>query len=229
MAPDKNIMSTQASTNFFELMPGKIIDIELSHPNRVRIKLSLIGYSLGKYIIIKYPSELQGSNYNDVLVEGNVAICRYLLEGDRGECFAFRATIKYITKYPEKLIVLTYPKYIESRQLRMHQRIVTTLPSSIMVTNETLGQEDTIIDGIINDISNQGCGFTFRAKNEKVKVNKRDIYVCINIIGEEIKIPAKVCNSRNELGKVNVGIQFKKNDKQVISILDYLGITSNNL
>ncbi len=230
--------STEIESNsdaIFELMPGKMLDIELNHPVRLRIKLPVIGYSLGRYILIKYPKIPRVGNYNDVLVEGNVVVARYLLEGDRGECFAFRSTIKHITKYPEKLLVLTYPKKIESRQLRLHQRIVTSLPASITIVSEDESgdmneQTDTKINGIIGDISTKGCGFTFKTDNASTNVKKRDIFVCVHISdGDDVKIPAKVCNSRNEQGRVNVGIQFQDGDTQVTTLLERLFIVPNNL
>ena len=223
----------------FELMSGKLLDIELNHPVKVRIKLPLVGYALGQYIIVKYPSAQQAGNYSDVLIEGNsdvliegnVAIARYLLEGDRGECFAFRATIKHIIKYPEKLLVLSYPKKIESRQLRLHQRITTNLPSALMLINESEGHDDVQLNGIINDISMKGCGFIFKADNHKVTVNKRDIFVCIFMNdGDDIKIPAKVCNSRNEQGKVSVGIMFNdENDQAIKALLERFFINLDSL
>lgn len=218
------------STSIFELLPGKLLDIELNHPVKVRLKLPLVGYSLGKYIIVKYPCEQNSGNFNDVLVEGNVVISRYLLEGDRGECFAFRSTIIIITKFPEKLLVLSYPKKIESRQLRLQQRVMTNLPALIMLINESADQEDVKINGIINDISTKGCGFTFKSESTKVSVNKRNIFIGVSVgDGNDVKISGRVCNSRNDNGIVNVGVQFNDDDEQVINLLERLFINTNAL
>lgn len=214
----------------FELQPGKVVDVEMNHPVKVRIKVPLIGYEMGRYIILKYPVSSRGSDYQDVLVEGNVVIARYILEGDRGECFAFRSTIKHITKYPENFIILNYPKKIESRQLRLQQRIATHLPASIMVDSETGDQKSIRLNGIIGDISTKGCGFAFKADNNKIKVTKRDVFVCIQSPNAgEVKILANVCNSRNEQGKVSVGIKFFDDDKQVSNLLEQLFIDQNML
>jgi hypothetical protein len=214
----------------FDLKPGKVVDIEINHPVKVRIKVPLIGYEMGKYIILKYPISSRTTDYQDVLVEGNVVIARYILEGEHGECFAFRSTIKHITKYPESFIIVNYPKKIESRQLRLQQRIVTHLPASLMVDSEGTGQESIRLNGIIADISTKGCGFAFKADNTKITVNKRDVFVCIHHPSTgEVKIPARVCNSRNEQGKVSVGIKFFENDKQVSNLLEHLFIDQNML
>ncbi len=212
----------------FELLPGKTVDLQINHPVQVRIKVSLIGYEIGRYIILKYPNVLKATDYSDVLVEGNVAIVRYLLEGDKGCCFAFRATIRNITQSPEKFIILTYPKRIENRQLRSHQRITTHLPAAISLNQPN--QTNVEINGIIADLSLKGCGFTFKAENELINVKSREVFVCVThyAIGE-IRIPAKVCNSRNEKGRVNVGIQFRDNDKQVANLLEHLFIDTSML
>ena len=207
----------------FELLPGKVLDVQINHPVPVRLKLPLIGYEQGKYIILKYPNVLKASHYSDVLVEGNVAVVRYLLEGDKGCCFAFRSTIRNVTLSPEKFLILSYPEKIENRQLRRHQRITTHLPAAISLNEPS--KSNLKINGIIGDLSLRGCGFTFKADNDAVKVNQRDIFVCVShyAIGE-IRIPAKVCNSRNENSRVSVGIQFKDDDKQVATLLEHLFI-----
>jgi len=198
----------EESTQLFELQPGKYLDLQINNPISLRLKLPLIGYELGKYIILKYPRGASNSEYNDVLVEGNVLIIRYLMEGIKGECFAFRSSIKSVSQYPEKLLFIEYPKKIENRQLRMQQRTSIHLPAVIMLE----GSDDTKtthLNGIIGDISAKGCGFTFKTKSANAKVNKRDIFVCLQSPTDgEVQIPARVCNSRNENGIVSVGIQF---------------------
>ncbi|WP_448568734.1 PilZ domain-containing protein [Thalassotalea ganghwensis] len=216
-------------TDVFELLPGTILDVQLNHPVQVRLKLPLIGYVMGNYIILKYPNVVKPTQYEDVLVEGNVAIVRYLLEGDQGRCFAFRSTIRSITKHPDKFLILNYPERIENRQLRMHQRIMTHLPASISVT-DTSESGGSCIQGLIVDISPKGCGFKFRAGSDTVSVNKREVIVNIQYANEaQLKIPAKVCNSRNDRGKVNVGIQFQEGDKQVQLLLENLLIDTSLL
>lgn len=201
-------ISIEQSVQLFELQPGRNLDLQINHPVPLRLKLPLIGYELGKYIILKYPKGASTSEYNDVLIEGNVLIVRYLMEGNKGECFAFRSSIRSITQYPEKLLFIDYPKKIENRQLRLQQRTSIHLPAVIMLEDKT-NNKSTQINGIIGDISAKGCGFTFKTKNVNAKVNKRDIFVCLQSpIDGEVKIPARVCNSRNDNGTVSVGIQF---------------------
>ena len=217
-------LEVQESTQVFELLPGNYLDLQINHPNKVRLKLPLVGYEVGKYIILKYPKVSRDTDYKDVLIEGNVAVVRYIIEGEKGECFAFRSTIKSITKYPEKFVLLDYPKKIENRQLRQQQRASTHLIASIALDNVD-SSESAVINGVIGDISSKGCGFTFKADNDKVKVNRRDVFVCLmHPNGKEIRVSAKVCNSRNSKGLVNVGIQFIDEENQIPDLLDSLMI-----
>jgi len=214
----------QEITQVFELLPGNHLDLQINHPNKVRLKLPLIGYEEGSYIILKYPRVSRDTDYKDVLVEGNVMVVRYIIEGEKGECFAFRSTIKAVTKYPEKFIILDYPKKIENRQLRQHQRASTHLIASLAIDN-TDSTETSVINGVIGDISEKGCGFTFRAENDKIKVNKREVFVCLmHPNGNEIKVLSKVCNSRNNKGVVSVGIQFIDKENQIPDLLNSLMI-----
>jgi hypothetical protein len=152
------------------------------------------------------------------------------LEGEHGECFAFRSTIKHITQYPESFLILNYPTKIESRQLRLQPRITTHLPASIMLDADGENKAEIRLNGIITDISVKGCGFIFKADDFKVTVNKCDIYVCIlHPTTGELKIPARACNSRNEQGKVSVGIRFFDDDKQVSNLLEQLFINESFL
>lgn len=210
--------------NHLQLYPGKRLDVELTHPLKVRIKTTLVGYELGKYVILKYPKIARANDYKDVLREGNIAIVRYLLEGNEGKCFAFRSSIKHISQFPEKFIFIEYPEHLENRELRLEKRQVTHIPANLMLTGN--GAESTgKISGVISDISPNGCGFSFKTSSEKVNVNKRDIFVGITSpVSGEVKIPAKVCNSRNESGKVNVGIQFVDAEQLVIDLMADLQI-----
>jgi len=210
------------SAAYFDLMPGKALDIQFSHPVSLRIKTLLVGFEIGKYIILKHPEPNRVESYNDVLVDGNVVIVRYLIEGTQGQCCAFKSTIRHISKHPQKLIFIDFPQKIENRELRLHQRFMTHLPASILsLANTELTQ--TKLHGIISDISAKGCGFSFKSDNSKLKVNKTSVNVQISFSGgKEILIPAKVCNSRYEKGKIFVGIQFIDADKEVKQVLEHL-------
>jgi len=214
-------------SQLFELQPGKSLDLQINHPVSLRLKLTLVGYELGKYILLKYPKTSRPSDYKDVLTEGNVMIVRYLMEGNKGECFAFRSSIKHIALHPERLLFLTYPKKIENRQLRNQQRTSIHIPSTIMLEGKD-GDDGARINGVISDISAKGCGFSFKSNSDKTTVNKINILVCIlSPVDGEVRIPAIVCNSRNVNKSVSVGIQFLDKDNLIPKLLEQLFIESN--
>ena len=208
---------------YFELLPGKLLDIQINFPVTVRKKLTLVGYELGKYLVLKWPKSANKNDYNDVLVEGNGMIIRYLLEGNSGKCYAFRTSITSIIQYPERLIFVGYPETLENRELRNQKRKETHIPASISMGVEGENTKVNKISGIINDVNIKGCGFSFKASNDKVKVNNRDITVWFNSLNNEVKkVSAKVCNSRNDKGLVSVGIQFCDDEKVIVSTLESL-------
>jgi hypothetical protein len=89
----------------------------------------------------------------------------------------------------------------------------------------TLTNGTTKIQGIVNDVSENGCGFVFKAKNDEVNVKKCDLTVTISSPGGvPVEIPAQVCNSRNERTKVSVGIMFKDATEQVEALMEQLFI-----
>lgn len=212
----------QLNSTHFELLPGKLLDIQINYPVKTRLKLPLVGYETGRTIFLKYPSVSSLGCYKDVLVEGNMVIVRYLIEG---ECCAFGTSVRYVIQNPEKYLVLNYPKKIEYRQLRLHQRVATHLPASVVLKGaENAGINDKIT-GIIEDISVKGCGFAFKSDNPNLKVNQTEVDVYVrSFTGGEILIPAKVCNCRNEYGKVSIGIQFTGDIKQIKELLESLFI-----
>jgi hypothetical protein len=213
-------LNSNKKNQVFELQPGKSMDLQINHPVPLRLKLTLVGYEVGKYILLKYPRVMNTSEYKDVLIEGNVMIVRYLMEGNKGECFAFRSAIQNVSVYPEKLIFLDYPKDIENRQLRVQQRKSINIPAYIMIEEDDKNKEMKI-NGFIADISLKGCGFSFQSKSSSTNVKKRKIFVCLkDLSGTDMKISAQVCNSRNSEGIVNVGIKFLENNAQLTQLLE---------
>jgi len=218
---------TEFGSAHFDLLPGKVVDIQFNNPTTVRLKAKLVGFEVGSYIILKHPDPVGDNSHRDVITEGNVAIVRYILEGDKGECCAFKATIKHVSQFPERFIFLQYPQEIQNRNLRLHQRVSVHIPAEITMKCENAAQPGMLINGIVADISQRGCGFIFRAQNLTVNVKKRDIFIVIKSgEGEPMRIPARVCNSRNEEGKVSVGIQFVDAQEQVKTLLEQLFITT---
>lgn len=215
-------LAIKPNENFIELLPGSFVDLQITSPIKIRMKTQLIGYSPGDYIMVKYPQTKR--DFEDVLIEGNVLIVRYIIEGANGKCCTFSTSILNISSVPEKMILLSYPEHIAQRSLRMHQRYSTHLPAKILLDGEEKGTEVTHLRGVIDDISSNGCSFSFNTDNERLKVNERDIFIYIGYEQVLIKLPARVCNCRSDHGKVNVGVQFIGCEQQVRALLEQVFI-----
>ncbi|MCQ8876968.1 flagellar brake protein [Pseudoalteromonas shioyasakiensis] len=219
---------TQAPTNqltnaksFLDLLPGKIIDIQFTNPLSFRFKLTLVGYEAGKYLILKYPKQAKLNEYSDILKEGNGAIVRYIVEGERGECVAFSTTILAISVRPEKLIFLAYPKQIESRQLREVNRLQTHIPAKISINKDQSFNSENLLQGIIIDISATGCRFTVHVNSGFLALKKRQVFVHLlsPIDSSAVIISAHVRNNQMQDNRLNVGIEFAEQEREKVQKL----------
>jgi hypothetical protein len=203
------------------LTPGKVIDLQLGGLSGVRIKPTVIGIDLGRYLLVKFPSKLNTADYKDVLLTGNGVIVRFIVEGAHGECVAFTTTIQHVLTVPERLIFLNYPTRIENRQLRTHQREKTHLPAQIAQNKSGKQLSNNSINGYIVDISQHGCQFAFKAINSQNGVKKCPVYIAITLVGYDtpLIVSAHVKNFRIENGYILVGILFDESSIDKISIL----------
>ena len=214
----------------YHLTPGKVVDLQLGNSRLVRIKPKIIGIDLGRYILVKFPSKLNHSDYEDVLISGGSVIVRYILEGLNGECVAFSTTIQQVlTTTSDRLIFLKYPIRIENRQLRIHQREKTYLPAQISQNKIDNTLTGNCIDGYIVDISARGCQFSFRPNGGKSGIKKCPVHIAITLMGMDTPfiINAHVKNNRLENGHMLVGIMFDESSLEEVSLLlDGLAIES---
>lgn len=213
--PDKN------NKFFLDLLPGKLIDIQFNNPVHMRFKLPLIGYDVGKYLILKYPLQAGKNDFIDVLTEGNGAIVRYIIEDERGECVAFSTTILAISFRPERLIYLAYPKKIESRQLREKNRLKTHIPAKISLTRDFDTETTQLLNGFIIDISPSGCRFVINVSSGFLALKRRQVFVHIlsPLDGNPVIITSYIRNNQMKDNKLNVGIEFSQEEQRKLQEL----------
>ncbi|KTF18055.1 PilZ domain-containing protein [Pseudoalteromonas sp. H105] len=214
-------------TFFLDLLPGKLIDVQFTNPLSMRFKLNLVGYEAGKYLILKYPKQAKVNEYSDILKEGNGAVIRYIIEGERGECVGFATTILAIAFRPEKLIYFAYPKQIESRQLRKVDRLKTHIPAKISISKDQSFDNDNLLQGIIIDISVTGCRFTVHVSSGFLALKKRQVFVHLlsPIDNSAVIISAHIRNNQMQGNRLNVGIEFaEKEHTQMQTLLDMYAI-----
>jgi len=222
--PDKN------KKFFLDLLPGKLIDIQFNNPIQMRFKLTLIGYDVGKYLILKYPAQAGKNDYKDVLAEGNGAIVRYIIEDERGECIAFSTNILAISFRPERLIYLAYPKNIESRQLREISRLRTHIPAKISLTKDYDSESESLLHGLIIDISPSGCRFVIHVSSGFLALKRRQVFVHIisPLDSKPVIIRSFIRNNQMKDHKLNVGIEFSPEEQiKLHELLDAYSIDAD--
>ncbi|MEL0639193.1 flagellar brake protein [Pseudoalteromonas aliena] len=208
-------LSDKNNKFLLDLLPGKLIDIQLNNPIQMRFKLTLIGYDVGKYLILKYPAQSGKNDYIDVLTEGNGAIVRYIIEDERGECVAFSTTILAISFRPERLVYLAYPKNVESRQLRETNRLRTHIPAKISLNKNYNLESENLLHGLIIDISPSGCRFVIHVSSGFLALKRRQVFVHIisPLDSKPVIISSFIRNNQMKDNKLNVGIEFSPDEQ----------------
>jgi hypothetical protein len=223
-----SLEKNKVTTSIFELLPGQLLDVQLEQLDDVRLKLPLIGYAFGQYIILKYPVGTRIHDFVDALSVGSSVFIRYLLpaEGDEeGECFSFDSTITSIANLPEKCLVINYPLHIYNRQLRRQPRTQARLPAKVKFMGVESLSMLSEFDGVIVDISPRGCGFSFKTPEKLSNLKNTELTISVQSpIEGELDITARVCNQRYENGKMTLGTQFIGNSDKVERLLVHLFI-----
>ena len=212
------------------LKPGQVIDVQLASLSDIRIKPTVIGVDLGRYLLVKFPTKLNPSDFKELLVQGSSVIVRYILEGQPGECVAFSTTIQHVLTVPSRLIFLNYPTRIENRQLRAAQREKTHIPAQVSPDIDGRRRNGNSIAGYIIDISARGCLFSFRPTESKGGLKKMKVYIAITHVAKDdpLIISAYVKNNRLDSGHILVGIMFDESSTNDIAmLLDEMAIESD--
>jgi c-di-GMP-binding flagellar brake protein YcgR len=199
---------------FKHLLPGAFIDLQLNADKPVRIKGKLIGYDEGQYLIISTSTQ-NLSDYKSLLSEGQGVIVRTIAEGAAGKCIAFRTTVLLQPSRPKGTVFLTYPKQIESINLRKEARISTMLPVVIMHRSETSTDIEldgkTELKGKIIDISSGGCRVLVQWPAGQKRIQEVPVYLKVQTGGDlqQAFIKAVIKNqTREDPENVSLGLMF---------------------
>jgi hypothetical protein len=219
---DQSLLSPVVHEKIRHLHPGSPVDLQFSQPNSLRIRTSLVGYEKNRYLVLKLPQQVIDGGYKDVFVEGNITVVRCLLEGELGECIAFRATIKTISHHPMHLLFLEYPQHIENRSLRAKQRIRAFIPAYVNpVVQGALPETFSLYNGFVIDISPCGCRFSMKQHADASQIHKVAVRLELLVPGEDdrIQIPGEIMNCHLELQELSLGIKFELPERQVAKML----------
>jgi len=217
--------SSQPQLKLTYLRPGDMIDVEFAAATKVRTKLQLVGFDTGNYLLLKQPNPRIDGSYADVLFEGNPVIVRLVLEGETGECIAFKTNIRAVSNIPFRLLYLDYPKQVENRALRAQKRVRTHIPVDVTADNSQASTKKKLASGVIVDISSAGCRIVFKATpNEAGNVTHMNIKVGIGSGAhkEALSLSGQIMNQRKERGMISVGVRFTDDEAHINDVFDHL-------
>jgi c-di-GMP-binding flagellar brake protein YcgR len=112
-----------------------------------KLQSTIVGALSKQYIILKAPSSNNSISINTKLYGGNTVTVRYLYNGT---VYGFQSTLLGSIKEPVKLIFVSYPKMIASRELRALKRLHCCIPSKTLI-------HESEYNTIIKDINTTGC------------------------------------------------------------------------
>lgn len=216
--------SSQPQLKLTYLRPGDMIDVEFSAATKVRTKLQLVGFDTGNYLLLKQPNPRTDGSYADVLFEGNPVIVRLVLEGETGECIAFKTNIRAVSNIPFRLLYLSYPKQVENRALRAQKRVSTHIPVDVTADNSQASTKKKLASGVIVDISSAGCRILFKAQSQSGNVTHMNIKINIGSGSQKdlLTLSGQIMNQRKERGMISVGVRFTDDETHISNVFDHL-------
>lgn len=213
---------------FKHLQPGSYVDLQFNSENPLRVKSKLVGFDEGKYLIVTTPLDTL-REYADVICEGAGCIARTLIEGEAGQCIAFRSNVDVIPIRPKGLLVITFPKQVESISLRKESRVKTQLAVTFVYRDDSrpdaMFDAKTEVSGYIKDISAGGCRVTATWPEQHKNIQQVPVYIKVTMANGEVAIlKADIKNQqREDPATVSLGMMFIAN-AQLDKLLNHLSL-----
>ena len=208
---------------------GKRLSIEAGSGMMLKIqgvqgdlKSIFVGMEPGNYLVIRIP---RIGAFSKKINEGSQLIARYV---HNGMVYGFQSTILgYFNKEQLLLLVASYPKVIETHNLRKDQRVDCYFPAALEVNG-------TPFEGVVVDISPNGCRFCYEKIEEKrdlkVELNQ-DVTIHCQLVGIEgaRKLSGKVVNMASSHKSVSVGFMLEGLDPSISEAINgYISQVSLN-
>ncbi len=213
---------------FKHMRPGAFIDLEFNSDRPLRVKGKLIGFEEGSFIILSLPCSI-ARDYGDIVREGAGCIVRTLVEGEAGQCVAFRSSVEQLSIRPKGLLFISFPKQIESIALRKDHRVTTQLPVTFVHRDDeqpdALFDAKTEISGLIKDISKGGCRIIAKWPEHHSKIQHVPVYIKVVMAnGDSAILKAEIKNQhREDPTSIAIGMMFVP-DQQLTKLMDVLAL-----
>ncbi len=178
-----------------------------------------IGYSPKKYILIEFPDTSKLGAFSQYICQGTTITVRGLIEGRDGAAVAFLGTIKQTLQIPARIMVLDIPNNITLQSLRTSIRIETDIKAKIRV-------ENNYWPAIMSNLSIEGGQLDIINCDKLVLSEAKVIEIIVETsVGEDnIKLSATVCNLKQQVGGLSLGVKFNNASKPQLVELLYVAL-----
>ncbi|MBB1318672.1 flagellar brake protein [Shewanella sp. SR43-4] len=199
-------MTTPASAPIYgdlsliEIGMDLFIEIHFANGKTVQSRSSMIGYQLGRFILIEYPNKGLSEAYQHMLVNAEIVV-RAMTNSGFKDIIAFKSSILSIVNQPIKMLCLSVPKIIIKKKLRDQLRV--NIEQDVFVIHN-----DAKVSAKMVDFSFSGCLLTLDA-NAASFAEGEQIHVSISINTELSGIlSGSAVKVKNVEGLLHVGIKF---------------------
>lgn len=195
----------------------------LVHIGGVETKLrsALIGIKPDEYLLIESP---RVSGIEETLYEGNKVTVIFMCGGT---VYGFESTILNTVSNPSRLMFISFPENIQTHELREVQRVNCYIPAVI-----SMDTDERTYQGIILDISRQGCSFnTVSVPTKSSHQFKLGISVRLDFqLPGNKKISTfhgKIQNLSMDEKIIGIGVQFDELDEEQRTLENYIDNASD--
>lgn len=198
------------------LQPGATVTIDVTTPagKKGKFRTCFIGYLPKRYVLLQMPDKSKLGSFSQYIYPDTTVTVRGLIEGHEGAVVAFVAVIKQTLQIPSRIIVLDFPTRVSLQSLRGAMRVDTDIDIKIGVDGE-FWQANML------DLSVSGCQIAVPNADALVLANDKTIEMTIeNIDGlADVKLQGAICNVKQQVNEVSLGIKFADADKEKVSKL----------
>ncbi|GAA5218114.1 PilZ domain-containing protein [Corallincola platygyrae] len=212
-----------------QMRPGNVLDFQLAVGVKPRFKCKLVGYEEGRYMALSIPAQSR-VDHDELLVHGYGCIVRTIIEGEAGQCIAFKSLIQTNLRQPHPVLFIDYPKQIQLYSLRNQTRIATHVPATMIgeQKDESTGQtEQTVFHGTIVDLSVGGCRLKLPWPLGQPRLRIKDVLLKVVFPSqpdEPLLLDGEIKSENRHDGRhITVGIQFDE-VPALVELFDKIGI-----
>lgn len=188
------------------LRMGQFVDVEIKAVRR-RFHTTLVGFKEPNYLIVELPDVKKYGYLKDDISDQAIMVVRTIFEKTSGECIAFTSRAMTKLTFPDKLLFLSFPTDIISKELRKEPREVVSI--SAKMCHEKRSDDDHKVMGIITNISRGGCHFELEASNIAAIKKERVVMEFSSPKNHsQLNLLADVRSQRKEGSRISVGLSF---------------------